>query len=40
MKNRIRSLSLIGFGVLFGLLVSLNFSVFADKNADPKNLPI
>ena len=40
MKNKFRSLTLITFGLVFGILISVNLSVFADKKSEAKKLPV
>jgi carboxyl-terminal processing protease len=41
MKKNIRSFSLITFGIIFGILISINISVFADKKEDDtQKLPV
>ncbi|MFM1866188.1 MAG: Carboxy-terminal-processing protease [Pseudomonadota bacterium] len=40
MKKRFKNFSLISIGVIFGILVSINLSVFADKNEEAKKLPV
>ncbi len=40
MKKRFKNFSLISIGVIFGILVSINLSVFADKKEEAKKLPI
>jgi len=36
MKKRFKNFSLISIGVIFGILVSINLSVFADKKEEAK----
>ncbi len=40
MKKRFKNFSLISIGVIFGILVSINLSVFADKKEEAKKLPV
>ena len=40
MKKRFKNFSLISIGVIFGILVSINLSVFADKKEESKKLPV
>ena len=40
MKNKFKSLTLITFGLVFGILISVNLSVFADKKSEAKKLPV
>ena len=40
MKKRFKNFSLISIGIIFGILVSINFSVFADKKEEAKKLPV
>ena len=40
MKNKFKSLTLITFGLVFGILISVNLTVFADKNSEAKKLPV
>ena len=40
MKKRFKNFSLISIGVIFGILVSVNLSVFADKKEEAKKLPV
>src|SRR6056300_43278 len=40
MKNKLKSLTLITFGLVFGILISVNLSVFADKKSEAKKLPV
>lgn len=40
MKNKFKSLTLIAFGLVFGILISVNLSVFADKKSEAKKLPV
>jgi carboxyl-terminal processing protease len=40
MKNRFKNFSLISIGIIFGILVSINLSVFADKKEEAKKLPV
>jgi len=40
MKKRFKNFSLISIGVIFGILVSINLSVFADKKEEVKKLPV
>ena len=40
MKKRFKNFSLISIGIFFGILVSINLSVFADKKEESKKLPV
>jgi len=40
MKKRFKNISLISIGIIFGILVSINLSVFADKKEEAKKLPV
>src|SRR6056300_1040003 len=40
MKNKFKSFTLITFGLVFGVLISVNLSVFADKKSEAKKLPV
>lgn len=40
MKKRFKNFSLISIGIIFGILVSINLSVFADKKEEAKKLPV
>src|SRR6056300_350223 len=40
MKNKFKSFTLITFGLVFGILISVNLSVFADKKGEAKKLPV
>ena len=40
MKKKFKNFSLISIGVIFGILVSVNLSVFADKKEEAKKLPV
>ena len=40
MKKRFKNFSLTSIGVIFGILVSINLSVFADKKEEAKKLPV
>ena len=40
MKNKFKSLTLVTFGLVFGILISVNLSVFADKKSEVKKLPV
>ena len=40
MKNKFKSLTLITFGLVFGILISVNLSVVADKKSEAKKLPV
>ena len=40
MKKRFKNFSLISIGDIFGILVSINLSVFADKKEEAKKLPV
>ena len=40
MKKKFKNFSLISIGVIFGILVSINLSVFADKKEEAKKLPV
>ncbi|MEK9714576.1 MAG: S41 family peptidase, partial [Methylophilaceae bacterium] len=40
MKNKLKRLTLIAFGLVFGILISVNLSVFADKKSEAKKLPV
>ena len=40
MKNKFKRLTFVTFGLVFGILISVNLSVFADKKSEAKKLPV